>query len=162
MIATFAIYVCCCPPEDDGDCCDAFEDDQLPAGVPVHPGLCILLPLCAEQDHHLAGLQEARQCCSGQRDGRHQEDWRGSVPWARGLKAKMTVDVSTLPALCQTQPGHMPEKRVGGNSCSTSDSFSLHSSVQLKSGTQNYQASKSRNKNLWKGGLDWPHQDQPA
>jgi len=69
MIATFAIYVCCCPPEDDGVCLDACGDDQLPAGVPVQPGLCFLLPLGARPT---PGWQTRSKTCSA--EAREVED----------------------------------------------------------------------------------------
>ena len=52
--------------------------------------------------------------------------------WTRGSpRAKTTVDVSTIPALSQTKPGLMPEKRVGAQACSTLDRLTPSSSVQL-------------------------------
>jgi len=99
-------------PNDDS--LDALRMTSFPAGLAVHPArMCGLLPLCAEQDHHFFPWEQSKTILGKKQDmlAREVEDikktGRGVYPGPEVSRPKMTVDVSTFPALSQTKHGHM-------------------------------------------------------
>jgi len=130
--ATFAIYVCLLLPPDADDCLEAQDDDQPPAGVPVHPELCNPLPLGAEQGHHHLTGQSRSKTCRSQEGGRHQEAWGGVYSGSKPEVSQSKEDLmSPLPSIEPNQTWLATRTCLGDSAAPAWAAFSPASSVQL-------------------------------